>query len=209
MIAITHDDLVIGRGDGIIGPAIPKNLLPVPDERLRLVAGAVIDAGDVTDWFVDGDGQKHVAPAPGRQALTCAIDAPLELVGGVWQIADALAQLKSRLKTGIDAEAERQRLRWITPGAGQAMTYQAKAEEARRLVVDHDPQPGSYSLLAAEVGITAPSLAGVGAVVLAAYQQWLSIGGAIEAVRLAAKAAIENAGDEAAALAVQATWPSA
>lgn len=120
-----------------------------------------------------------------------------------------LAQLKHARKAGIDTAAERERLRWITGGAGQAMTYQAKVEEARRLVADPEPVQSSYPMLAAEIGITAPDLAGVAGVVSAAYEQWLAIGAAIEGVRLAAKRAVDEAEDAAAVSAITVSWPEA
>jgi hypothetical protein len=121
----------------------------------------------------------------------------------------ALDVIKAGLRAKIDAQAEAERLRYVTPGAGQAMTYQAKADEARRIADDPDPDPAAYPLLAAEIGITAGDLAGVGAVVRANHAAWLTVGAAIEAVRLGTKAAVTAADDEAAAIeAATATWPS-
>lgn len=125
-----------------------------------------------------------------------------------------LIVLKASLKAAIDGAAEREREKYITTGAGQTLTYQRKADEAQRLDdrlaadPNYEPDPVDYPLLAAEVGITAPTLVGVGQVVLAALQRWLAIGGAIEAVRLGAKGAIDMAGDVAAALAVKPVWPA-
>ena len=125
-----------------------------------------------------------------------ATTAPLELV-------------KARLKIMIDASAEVNRLKYITPGAGQAMTYQQKVDEVCALALDSEPDAVNYPLLSAEVGITAPSLQEVAAVVLAAYQLWQQIGAAIEGTRLGAKAAIDAAETvEAAEAAADVTWPS-
>ncbi len=119
-----------------------------------------------------------------------------------------LSDIKTALKAQVDAAAERERTRYITPGSGQAMTYQAKADEARRLAADPSPDAADYPLLSAEVGITAPDLASVGAVVLAAYQAWQGIGAAIEGARLGTKQAIDLAEDEAAArAAAEVVWP--
>lgn len=120
-----------------------------------------------------------------------------------------LAQLKLARQSAIDTAAERERLRWITPGAGQAMTYQAKVEEARRHAQDPEPVPSAYPMLAAEIGITGADLAGVAAVVVAAFEQWLAIGAAIEGVRLSAKRAVDDAEDAASVAAVSPVWPSA
>lgn len=115
-----------------------------------------------------------------------------------------IAALRRVAAGRIDAAAEALRLRYMTGGAGQAMVYQAKAAEALRLSGDADPSPAGYPLLAAEVGITAPTLTGVGAAVLAAHDEWTRIGALIEAARLAAKAAIAAAGDPAAVAAAEA-----
>lgn len=118
-----------------------------------------------------------------------------------------MTALKRRLKSAIDAAAEAERLKYITGGAGQAMTYQAKTDEARRLADDQSPDPAGYPLLSAEVGITAPTLTDVGGMVMAAYQQWLQIGALIEAARLGAKQAIDAAETADAAREVQPIWP--
>jgi hypothetical protein len=52
-----------------------------------------------------------------------------------------LAAFKAARKIEIGAEAERQRLGWITPGAGQVMTYARKVEEARAAQVANEPEP--------------------------------------------------------------------
>lgn len=120
-----------------------------------------------------------------------------------------LAAIKAAAKTQIDEAAELARLKYITPGSGQAMTYQQKAAEAAACIVDEDPQPERYPLLAAEVGITASTLAGVALVVSQANAQWAVIGAAIEAARLGAKAAVDAAIDAPAVYAVAETivWP--
>ena len=124
--------------------------------------------------------------------------------------ADPLPDLKAELKAMIDAAAETERGRYITAGAGQAMTYQQKANEAVMLEDDPAPDPAAYPLLSAEVGITAPTLAEVGAAVRLAHGQWIVLGAAIEGIRLGAKRAIDLAWTaEAAEAAAAVTWPSA
>ncbi|NKC04297.1 hypothetical protein [Brucella haematophila] len=122
----------------------------------------------------------------------------------------SLMELQANLKRDIDSKAEIERLKYITPGAGQAMTYQQKVAEARAFKAETDPNATEYPLMLSEVGITAPTINGVADVVLAAYAQWQQIGGAIEAIRLAAKRDIDTTTDKAAARAiVDATvWPS-
>ncbi|WP_322994066.1 hypothetical protein [Castellaniella sp.] len=120
-----------------------------------------------------------------------------------------LGALKVDLCAQIDAAAEAERARYITPGSGQAMTYQAKAAEAERLAADPAPDAAAYPLLSAEVGVTAEALADVGVVVRAAHAQWQIMGGAIERARLAGKATVLAAVDEAGArAAAEVVWPS-
>jgi hypothetical protein len=106
-----------------------------------------------------------------------------------------------------------ERLKYITGSAGQAMTYQQKSDEPKRYIAanasDTPINVPDYPLLSAEVGITAPTLSEVAAVVNAAFLQWQVIGGAIEAIRLGTKAAIDAAGTIAEGLAIASAvaWP--
>jgi len=104
-----------------------------------------------------------------------------------------LGGIKTDLKTHLDAAAENERLKYITSGSGQAMTYQQKAAEAAACLADTDPDPADYPLLAAEIGITGATLAEVAQAVHDAHQMWRMIGAQIEAARLGGKAAIEAA----------------
>lgn len=119
----------------------------------------------------------------------------------------SLDALKDALKQSIDDAAETERLRHITPGHGQSMTYMQKSDEARRYLA---ADAGDYPLLSAEVGITAPDIGGVATVVLEAYSQWQQIGAIIEAVRLGSKAAVASSESQPAAKAVfdAIAWPS-
>lgn len=120
-----------------------------------------------------------------------------------------LSTLKTALKAQIDSLAEDERLKYITPGVGQAMTYQQKVDEARAF--KSDPQSGGFPVLSSEVGITAPTLNEVADIVLAAFAQWQQIGATIESIRLGAKRDIDAAEDETTARAIvdAVVWPSA
>ncbi len=122
-----------------------------------------------------------------------------------------LDSVKVELKSQIDAGAERERLKYITPGAGQAMTYSQKADEAARFLANGNTGSSAYPMLEAEVGITAPTLAEVATVVSTAFSQWQIIGAAIEGVRLGGKKAVDDATTIAAAEAAFAGvgWPQA
>ncbi|MFK3857794.1 hypothetical protein [Agrobacterium pusense] len=121
------------------------------------------------------------------------------------------ASLEDRKVTAaqqIDADAEAARLRYITGGSGQAMTYQQKAAEAAAALAATDPDPADYPLIVAEIGITAPTLLEVAAVIDGAYQQWRVVGAAIEALRLGGKAAVAAAMTvEDVQAAADITWP--
>lgn len=208
---IIEGDLVRGAGEGdVAGPLVSELLADKPIRLLRFADGEVFDASSVTRWYIDDRGERHLAAGPGRQRLDCSLSDDIEQDGaGGWRVVDQLARLKVRRKVDIDGEAERQRLRWITPGAGQAMTYQAKVDEARALAVEgEESDPSHYPMLSAEVGITAATLQEVGVVVMAAYQQWQAIGAAIEAVRLRGKQAVDQASTVEAVKAITVTWPN-
>ncbi|HSK40923.1 MAG TPA: hypothetical protein VK943_14240, partial [Arenibaculum sp.] len=65
----------------------------------------------------------------------------------------ASPQFEVDLLARIDVEAEQVRARYITPGAGQAMVYQAKQAEARRYRdAGYPADLAGYALLDAEVG---------------------------------------------------------
>nr|WP_282188626.1 hypothetical protein [Brucella tritici] len=125
------------------------------------------------------------------------------------ETAPNLATVKTALKAKIDADAEIERLKYITPGNGQAMTYQQKVTEAQAFKAAASPVEADYPILSSEVGITAETLGEVADTVLAAFAQWQQIGAAIESIRLGAKRDIDAAQDEAAARAVvnAIVWP--
>lgn len=157
-------------------------------------------------WVVRGPA---LLPTPDQMAVATA---QFERDLAERQAADAISAIdraRRDAKTAIDAAAEQQRLRVITPGAGQALVYQAKLEEARACVADAAPAETAYPLLAAEVGITAADLAAVAAAIIATAAQWHQAAAAIETVRLAAKRAVDSAADPAAvqAVLVAITWP--
>lgn len=150
-----------------------------------------------------------------REALLSAINSggSFEIVSGkpkpVAPQPQAISVIKAALKQDVDAAAEAERLQYITPGNGQAMTYQQKVAEAQAFKAASNPQSSEYPMLSSEVGITAETIDDVADVVLAAFAQWQQIGAAIESIRLGAKRNIDVAQDEAAARAVvnAIVWP--
>jgi hypothetical protein len=128
-------------------------------------------------------------------------------------VGPALDDVKARLRAAIDTAAEAERLKYITPGAGQAMVYEAKRTEVARWHSLGDPLNPSPDLFPWAAGRSKTFGLPVKDVLLEWSLQadgWAGIGIAIEAVRETAKAAIAAAKDEAAARAVVAgvTWPA-
>jgi hypothetical protein len=133
--------------------------------------------------------------------------------------APTLPEVKARLIFMVDADAEKTRLRYITPGAGQAMTYLEKHNQA---VAVHELGQSSanaltdaeyrsmFPTLAASVGVEAPTLWDAAQLVIARYEAWATISYAIERAKLAGKKAISDASDAAAARAAYEaiTWPT-
>lgn len=166
---------------------------------------AVLDEADedYLDWTEAG-GLATAWPCDAAGAQTSAA---LQDVVGVYGLSVTLANLKASLKLAIDTAAERERMRYLTGGAGQAMTYTRKVEQARAVQADADPQPEDYLLLAASIGIDGDDIQAVAATILGLDAAWEQIGAAIEAVRLTAKRAVDLAPDAAAAAAVTPLWP--
>lgn len=136
-------------------------------------------------------------------------DSALQEVLAPFGLYAGLSNLCQGLKAAVDAAAESERQKYITQGAGQAMTYQRKLEEAKRAAQESSPSASSYPFLAASIGIDGEDIAAVAQTVLSMDAQWALIGSAIEAERLRVKAAISAAetAEEAQAAFAAITWP--
>lgn len=147
-------------------------------------------------WLPDGTrgqviGLGDTLPADALQ------DCPLHRL-----IADALVM--------IDRQAEAARLQFITPGEGQAWTYQRKEREAEAFLAADDPDPADYPVLSACIPGDGADLAAVAQTVLAARDEWLQVGAVIEGIRRAAKVEIAAAADAAAIQTIMdgLAWPA-
>lgn len=164
------------RDDGVVFSSAVQGIVPEDDARYR----EWLDAGGIaTRWPVDSAGQQTEP----------ALDEVLRPYG----IQISLLAMKMQAVSRINEAAEQCRGKYITPGDGQMMTYLEKISQARACLLGQPPQEADYPMLAAEIGITAPTLTGVAEIVVAAYNQWLVIGSAIEATRRAANVAVEAA----------------
>lgn len=89
----------------------------------------------------------------------------------------------------IDDAAEKRRQQFITPGAGQALVYRAKMDEATRFLADGTIGPFMW----AEIGLTAPSAQDLADLWIGMNDVWQGEAARIEAKRLAAKSAVQAA----------------
>ena len=204
--------LIAGDAGGGL-PDVPDGLVGLPMERLRVVDGLVVDAASFSRFWIDPEGRKQAAQIdPTWPSVDCIWSDRIVPIEGGWRAestAEKLDALKVRLQADIDRDAERERLRYVTPGAAQQAVYVAKEDEARRASTEQSPDPADYPLLAASVGLEGATVSEVAGVVLATATAWRQIAGAIEAARLGTKAAIAAATTEAGARAAAAAvaWP--
>lgn len=133
-----------------------------------------------------------------------------------------LEKVKQSFKQQIDTAAEQERLKYITAGVGQSMTYTEKFNQAvdySKKYAAHEQDPknvttpdeNEYPLLRASIGIDGSSMIEVAETVTYAFAIWEKIGAAIEGIRLKAKAAIGEAKteEEAEAILSAIQWPKA
>ena len=104
---------------------------------------------------------------------------------------DGLAAAKKAAKRAIDDAAEVARGRYLSPGSGQALEYEAVLREAQACL---DGRPGDYPLLHADVsqGAAADEFEAAWQV-RSANAQWEFAAAQIRAARLQAKAQIDAA----------------
>lgn len=101
-----------------------------------------------------------------------------------------LGALRAAVIAQIDAQAEQARQVFLTPGAGQVMTYQRKEAEARAWIAD---QRTAVPFLDAEAAARGLPLADVAAEVIRLADRWTAAGSAIEGLRMGAKLAATKA----------------
>lgn len=142
-----------------------------------LATGNVLRAGTCLDQDLEAQAQ------PGEGVIEASADSVI--------VAEVnLDPVRNSLMAKIDAEAEDVRGRFITPGAGQAMTYLRKEAEAKAWLADHN---AATPFLTAEAASTGTTVALLAADVAARAAAWSVIGPKIEAARLGAKKAVKAA----------------
>ena len=164
-----------------------------------------------TPWPKDAQGQQS-------DSALAEVIAPF----GLKLFPKTLDDVKLELQAEVDKAAENERLKYITDGVGQSMTYQTKFEQAVEFskkyasyVADPKnvtpPRDDDFLLLKASIGIDGDTMIEVAETVTYAYAIWQQIGAAIEGIRLKTKAAISEATtvEEAQVIFVSIKWPNA
>jgi hypothetical protein len=125
--------------------------------------------------------------------------------GKATALGDHLSAVKTRLKADIDFQAEQIRLRYITPGSGQAMVYQRKEQEAYRFQDTGEVGPH----IAVEAARLEGTPAAIAELFIVMANTWAQMSAQIEDARLRGKDAVEAAETIAAAEAARdaIVWP--
>lgn len=112
----------------------------------------------------------------------------------------SLADKKMYAIKTIEAVAETARRRYITDGAGQAMTYQEKGEEAADYVAagypaatGSPPTYAGYPFIQAEVEATGKTSTQAADDIIAQKSVWIAVGATIEKERVGGKKAVNEA----------------
>ena len=98
----------------------------------------------------------------------------------------------------VDSAAEEARLRYVTDGAAQAMTYQLKGDEAAAYVTAGYPVDlTAYPFIQAEMTSTGKTKEQAADDIVSQRSAWVTLAVAIEETRLTGKTAVDAAVDEA------------
>ena len=147
---------------------------------------------------------------------TYRIDDNNQIVATV--IVPELEEVRAKAILGIDINAEQARLKFVTPGSGQALVYQAKKEEAVKFLLLYnngtDAQAAKnedWPLISAELGVTADSLWLVAQTINYLANSWVDVAAKIEAIRLKLKDEVNKAQsvDDIRAVLTAIVWPTA
>lgn len=98
----------------------------------------------------------------------------------------------------IDRGAEDYRLKFITNGSGQVMTYQQKLAEARAKLANASIPNAEIPHIVTEAEIDGMTLLEKAGQIVGTYEAWQGISALIEGKRMAAKKAVADATDAAA-----------
>lgn len=116
----------------------------------------------------------------------------------------SLDAVKTEYMGRVDADAEGIRQKYVTPGAGMAMTYQEKHAQARAVdalgqtaanALAEAEREDQFPTLSASVGIEGATLWDCAQLVIQKYEQFADLSRIIERTRLQGKKAISDASD--------------
>lgn len=145
------------------------------------------------------DGEKGVAifiqPVDGHDHVVVD-ESYFKPVKDAWDVApptNTIAEMRERTLLQINGRAELARMKFLTPGSIQMLTYIQKQDEAKAANNDPTPTAAKYPMLAAMVGIDGDSIKNVATTVLAAADSWNRTSITIERTRRLAKRAAESA----------------
>jgi hypothetical protein len=143
------------------------------------------------------------AAQPGETVVPGDVLPPLE---SLHDPAFALADAKRKASAAIDQAAEAARLRYLTAGAGQALTYLEKERDARAYAAAGYPstQLASYLFVDAERRATGQTGRQAADAIIATADAWRAKAAAIDHERRKGKLAVEAAADAAAVEAARA-----
>lgn len=122
---------------------------------------------------------------------------------------ETMDEAKAYAARVIDEAAERARTKYVTPGSGQAMEYQAVREEAVRYL---SGETGSWPMLQADVqggtihpvtGQPVSNIDDAANAVMVMHGLWQQVGSAIRAIRLGGKAQVMQATTQAQVAAIR------
>jgi hypothetical protein len=201
------------------------NIVIVDGRALNVDCSALPADVRVVQWDGARGHTEHVPNAQGRHVPNKAIDSiePFAAIVGAWRAAaheadnppePKVEHVKEALLAHVDALAEGQRLAHLTGGAGMALVYERKGDEAARWAAAGfpkvvDPSAFPFAVARAAAFGMAPDE------VLAEWAEksaaWTGLAIEIENVREAAKLAVKAAADRASALAAVEgiRWPAA
>lgn len=182
------------------------------------------------NWIIGSDSSRawssavggYVTGWPSDRVTRIASEAELSDVlrpHGLRLPTDTLADVKKAYVLRVEQDAERERLKYITPGDGMMLTYQEKFAQAQGVLemgeaaanaLTQAEREAQFPTLSASVGIEGETLWACAQVVLEKYVQFAQVSMLIERSRLGGKKAIFNSGDEAAVVAAYEaiTWPT-
>jgi hypothetical protein len=198
-VALVQGDTILQEWD-----SMPSVITHGGEDRTGAIVGAEFAGGALLlERVLDAAPPSGNPPVTGQ---TSVVSGSRVVVTRSYGAID-LAPIKASLKQRIDIEAENARLKYITPGSGQALEYREAADEATRWA--ELSGQGVYPMLQASVDAgEAPNLAAAAAMISQRENAYAIIGATIRRLRLSAKRAVDEATDVATANAAAVVeWP--